>query len=255
MYFAIIGNDARMDYVAERLYSLGCEVSRDLNKLNKGANIIIPPPVNNNYCDILEQYIDNISVIYGGCICRDFMEKFQDNCKIIDYLTWDFVIEENAKLTAQGIIKEAIGYNACFLEGQILVTGFGYCGKAIAFQLKNMGGKVTVAVRNNKLKQEILTNGFDFIDIRNMCNDNMSRFDCIFNTVPALIITRQVIDMLNSASMIFDIASRPGGVDFEYCKEKKIFSVLSLGIPGRDFPKEAGYLIGNACFNHFNSLS
>ena len=49
--------------------------------------------------------------------------------------------------------------------------------------------------------------------------------------------------------MIFDIASSPGGVDFEYCKNNNIFTRHSLGIPGKLYPKEAGTIIAKAIVN------
>lgn len=257
MNFAIIGNDKRMDYVAEELYSLGCEVSRDLNKLNAGTNLIISPPVTAEYYVYLEPYASKINRIYGGCITSGFKEKFGNSfeeIQVIDYLSFENVISENAKLTALGIIKEALLHKACLEDSQILVTGYGYCGKAIAIALREFNAHITVSVRNHKCRNEILEEGFDYMDIKNLDNKNLSNFDYIFNTVPAMIFHRQVLDNLKDTVMIFDIASKPGGVDFDYCLQKGIFALLSLGIPGKEYPKEAGALIGTACFNHYISL-
>ena len=98
MYFAIIGDDARMDFAADRLYSMGIEVSRDLNRLNDNTNLIIPPPVGIKYFDLLKPYLNNIKVIYGGAISDDFKSLMGDKISIYDYLSWDSVITENAKL-------------------------------------------------------------------------------------------------------------------------------------------------------------
>lgn len=257
MNFAIIGNDNRMDYVAEELYSLGCEVSRDLNKLSAGTNLIISPPVTEEYYVFLQPYASKINRIYGGCITSSFKEKLDqefEEIQVIDYLSFENVIYENAKLTAQGIIKEAISHKACLENSQILVTGYGYCGKAIAIALRELNANITVAVRDHKCKNEILEEGFDYMDMKNLDNKNLSNFDYVFNTVPAMIFYKEVLDNLKNTVMIFDIASKPGGVDFDYCLQKGIFALLSLGIPGKEYPKEAGALIGTACFNHYISL-
>ena len=254
LYFAIIGDDARMDYAAERLYSLGFDVSRDLNRLSDNTNLIIPPPVGIKYYDILKPYLKNIKAIYGGAISSDFKNMIGSDIYIYDYLSWDSVIAENAKLTALGIIKEAISIKANLYNSKILVTGYGFCGKAIGQHLKDYTEDITIAVRNSRLLKEINNDGFKYADINNLVSHNLSSYNYVFNTVPAMIITKQVIDCFDNSVMIFDIASKPGGVDFNYCKDKNIYAVLSLGIPGRDFPKEAGYLIGDACFNHYKSM-
>ena len=253
MNFTVIGNDARMDYVAEQLYSLGCEVTRNLNNLNHNCNIIIPPPVNVELWNDLEPYIDKISGIYGGSISEEFKEKIID-VPIYDYLSWHNIISENAILTAKGIIHEAISMGANFKDSKIIITGFGYCGKAIAYELNYYDTEITIAVRNSKLKKDILNLGYEYIDINSLCDNNLKQYNFIFNTVPALVINKDVIDCLDDSIMIFDIASKPGGVDFQYCHNKCITSVLSLGIPGKKYPKEAGYLIANACFDHCKKL-
>jgi len=52
--------------------------------------------------------------------------------------------------------------------------------------------------------------------------------------------------------MIFDIASAPGGCDFEYCRENNIFAILSLGIPGKEYPMEAGRIIADVILSDLN---
>jgi len=252
--FAVIGNDARMDYVAEQLYFLGCQVTRNLNNLSYKSNIIVPPPVNDELWNDLEPYADKISIIYGGSISEKFKEKNID-VPIFDYLSWHNVISENANLTAKGIIKEAISMGAYLKDSKIIITGFGYCGKALACELNYYDTEITIAVRNNIIKNEILNLGYSYIDLNSLSDNNLKQYNYIFNTVPALVINKDVIDCLDDDIMIFDIASKPGGVDFEYCNTKSITSVLSLGIPGKKYPKEAGYLIANACFQHCKNLS
>lgn len=254
LLFSIIGMDKRMDYAAERLYSLGCEVNRCLSDSKIETILIIAPPVNIDYIDKLYPSINNIKRIYGGSISNLFREAMS-KVEICDYLKWEHVISENAVLTAKGIIKEAMEYNCNLKDAKILVTGYGYCGKAIAKELMKYSQKITIAVRNSSLKSEIEDSNYSYVDLNKLCNIDLSCFEYVFNTIPALIINQNVIDKLSNCCMIFDIASKPGGVDFEYCKKKNKFAVLSLGIPGRCYPKEAGYLIADAVYNHYNSYT
>ncbi|MBQ8318450.1 MAG: hypothetical protein IJX85_08945 [Lachnospiraceae bacterium] len=252
LYFAVIGNDKRMDYVAQQLYSLGCDVGRDLNKLQTDTVLILPPPVTLESFNIIEPSLEKISCIYAGNVPEEFEKLLPAHVPLYDYLKWDTVIAENAMLTAYGIIREAYHNKAWLKESNVLVTGFGYCGKALAYCLKEQGARVTVAVRNVMLKNEIEDLGYDYIDIKAMSSIDLDIFPYIFNTVPALVIDAAVIDRLNPNAYIYDIASKPGGTNFLYCHEKNIGAVLSLGIPGKMYPEEAGILIANAIYNHIS---
>lgn len=247
MNFSIIGEDKRMEYVANKLYSFGSEISNELNN----QIIILPPPVNKDIIAKLSPYFNTIKVIYGGAIAKDFINDIPDNIHIIDYLSDEFVIKNNAYLTARGIIKYALGTddNRNYLSA--LVVGYGYCGKAIANELKKYNIKTSIAVRNSNLLDEIESNGYNYVDIHSLHLNNNSIFQLIFNTVPAMILDRAVIDTLNSSVKIYDIASKPGGVNFLYCKQKGIFAELKLGIPGKEYPKAAGEIIADFCYIHY----
>lgn len=249
--FIVLGNDKRMEYVAERLYDKGSEVSRELVNNKSNIIMILPPPVNIDYYNKISICLDKIKIIYGGAISEEFKIKVGTHTQIIDYLECPEIISENAILTAQGIIKEALEQGAKLNDSNILVTGYGYCGKAISKELNNLGCNVFVAVRNNNLKDIILWNGYKYVDLNKINSYPLKDIDYIFNTIPAKIINVDLIDSLNNSVMIFDIASKPGGVDFDYCKSKGISAFLSLGIPGKLYPRDAGYLIADFCYNNY----
>ena len=54
----------------------------------------------------------------------------------------------------------------------------------------------------------------------------------IINTVPAPVITESYIRALPADALIIDIASKPGGTDFDAAKRFGITARLSLGLPG-----------------------
>ena len=68
-------------------------------------------------------------------------------------------------------------------------------------------------------------------------------FDVIFNTVPSVIFTIEILKLLPKNTYIIDLASIPGGMDFESAKELKIKSYQALGLPGKIFPKNAGEIV------------
>ena len=49
--------------------------------------------------------------------------------------------------------------------------------------------------------------------------------------------------------MIIDLASMPGGVDFEAAHKLKLDAVRALSLPGKCAPKTAGKIIETTVFN------
>ncbi|MBJ8192724.1 dipicolinate synthase subunit A, partial [Bacillus cereus] len=69
--------------------------------------------------------------------------------------------------------------------------------------------------------------------------------DLIFNTIPSMIITAQILSKLPLSTVIIDLASAPGGCDFRYAEKRGIKAVLAPGLPGIVAPKTAGAIIAN----------
>ena len=69
------------------------------------------------------------------------------------------------------------------------------------------------------------------------------KYDFIFNTVPAPVLTKERLQGVKPEVCIIDIASRPGGTDFSYCQESSIFAKLCLGLPGIYAPKSSAGIL------------
>lgn len=46
-------------------------------------------------------------------------------------------------------------------------------------------------------------------------------------------------------TLIIDLASRPGGTDFDYAKEHGVNAIHALGLPGKVAPKTAGQVMAD----------
>ena len=66
----------------------------------------------------------------------------------------------------------------------------------------------------------------------------------MINTIPAPVIGRRELAALEEGTLVLDLASAPGGVDFAAAKEYFIPTRLELGLPGKWFPVQAGRLLG-----------
>ena len=74
--------------------------------------------------------------------------------------------------------------------------------------------------------------------------DKIDQYDYIFNTIPSLVLTRDLLIKTNPTVVIIDISSAPGGVDFQSAKELSKSAKLCLGLPGKYAPKSsAAFLI------------
>ncbi len=74
-------------------------------------------------------------------------------------------------------------------------------------------------------------------------SQEVGKADLIFNTVPSLVLDRVVLDSVNREAVIVDMASSPGGTDFEYASFLGIKALLAPGLPGIVAPKTAGKIL------------
>lgn len=169
-------------------------------------------------------------------------------CQSRDIPYYDLMKDEeitilNAIATAEGTIMEAIKESPRNLHGSsCLVLGYGRCARVLAQKLKALDASVTVAARS----REALANAQSFgckTVIFNEMNDILSEFPFIFNTIPALVLDKERLDLVDSKAVIIDIASTPGGVDFEYAKTRHLNAKLCLGLPGKYAPETSSDIL------------
>lgn len=173
-------------------------------------------------------------MVFAGAINEEWRLFLEKN----GIVYWDFmklpeVVEGNGVITAEATLAEVLNHGAYSVQGQkVLVTGYGCCGKKIAKVFSQLGAEVTVAARRGEVRKEITRDGYQTVDFCRM-KEVTASVDTIVNTVPAMVITKDVIQSMRRDSLIIDIASKPGGTDFDAARECKIQAYLSLGLPGK----------------------
>lgn len=55
----------------------------------------------------------------------------------------------------------------------------------------------------------------------------------IFNTVPVLLFSRDILQRMDRSTLLIDLASKPGGVDFTAAAELQLKTIWALSLPGR----------------------
>lgn len=115
---------------------------------------------------------------------------------------------------------------------RILILGYGRIGKMLSEYLNMMGAEVYVEARKEADLTWILSKRLKALRL-DALSDYVGNMDIIVNTVPALILNRDLLDRISSNTLLLDLASAPGGIDFQYAAEKGIKAIHALGIPGK----------------------
>ena len=220
--------------------------------LNEADVLVLPIPVTkgidkDDLNEILNKNVKNETIVMGGCFLPEQQRILTERgIRYLDFMEDKVVTEENAIATAEGAIAELIRNCPYNIEGsKIIVTGYGYCGKAIAKKLGALGARVTVLARRSEVRKLAKQDGFYAADFAFGPEEAMGAV-MLVNTVPAPVVTKLMIRELPRDAYILDIASNPGGTDFSCAKESGISADLVLGIPGRFSPKASAYILARA---------
>ncbi len=271
--FTILGGDMRQIYLASELNKDGFEVkvygfddkivkknglipSESLELSCKNSDVVILPlPTTVDKMTINTPLLtDNSKKIKIGenffkllqnrqIFCGQFT-NFKDSndswktLNVKDYYENEEFALSNAVPTAEAAL--AIG----ILESKItiknsncLVAGFGKVGEAMALSLKNNGANVTIFSRTKSKCARIKMLGYDYLEMKH--SQNLTKFDIIYNSVPHIIFDDSTLKNCRNDALIIDLASKPGGVDFEAAKSLGIKTIHALALPGKYSPKTA----------------
>ncbi len=278
--FAIVGGDSRHARLATLLSDDGHRVfvyalenaelsdkvirESGLATLSKGVDCVILPIPSKNEKGLLntplsgsEYEISSLfslfptgQTVIGGKITNDMFE-FAARCgiRLFDCLEREDFTVMNALPTAEGAIGVAMQMQNTTLNGaKALVLGFGHIGKLLAAKLHGLGIKVTASARKSGDLAWISAYGYDDINTRDI-HEKLSEFDIIFNTIPAKILDREVLRRAKKNALIIDLASRPGGVDFDAAKEFSLRTVHALSLPGKVAPVTAAESLRATVYN------
>lgn len=76
----------------------------------------------------------------------------------------------------------------------------------------------------------------------------------MINTVPALLLNREALKQLKPDCLVIDLASKPGGVDFDAARELGIRVIWALSLPGKVAPVTAALAIRDTLYNILSEL-
>lgn len=188
--------------------------------------------------DELYRHLKKGQKVFGGVIPKEFIEQ----CRQREVPCHDFMEDEpltilNAVATAEGAILEALKCQKTNIHGsKSLVVGYGRCGRVLAEKLKGLDAGVTVCSYSEVELACAGTFGMDTLPLERLA-EKASAYEYIYNTVPAVVLKRKVLEQMRQDALIIDIASGAGGVDYFAAGELGISALHCLGLPGKYAPK------------------
>ena len=284
---SFIGGDKRQIRVISGFSQMGCniktfgfedavfppEVNVDFSSsvkecINNADIIILPLPyntgtdiLNNTFSDKkinISDIISNISekqILFAGRAdsrLKALAELY--NIKLIDYTDREELSVLNSIPTVEGAIEIALSKTPYTIHGsRCIVLGFGRIGKFLSSTLDALGAKVSVAARKYSDLAWIKAGGYTPIQFKNL-EDDIGSYNIIFNTVPVMVLDYKMLSKIPDTSLIIDLASRPGGVDFETAASLKKNVIHALSLPGKVAPDTAGDIIKDTICNILEEL-
>lgn len=153
-----------------------------------------------------------------------------------DILTDEEYLILNAIPTAEGAVAIAINeYPKTICGSNVLIMGFGRIGKIVSKLFYGIGAKVYCEARKSEDLAYISAYGYIPISLNDL-DQELPKFDIIINNIPKMILDKKQLDFLKKDVLIIDLASNPGGVNFEYAKSRNIKTIWALGLPGKVAP-------------------
>lgn len=184
--------------------------------------------------------------IYTG-MAKPYLKKlcFEHNIQLVELLDRDDVAIYNSIPTAEGALMMAIQNTDITIHGSVcMVLGLGRTGLTMARTLQGLGAKVKVGIRKPEHFARAWEMGFAPFYLGELSHE-VTNIDLLFNTIPTMIVTAQIIANMPHRAVIIDLASKPGGTDFRYAEKRGVKAMLAPGLPGIVAPKTAGRIIAN----------
>lgn len=276
--FGIIGGDKRQLFLAQSLLSDGFQVILAGFGLLRGQGfenlssveaavlysdaVILPLPsvradksvnaplaVRNIFFSDSEQEVLSQKPVFAAM--RDRLLRAYpklDGGQVYDYAARDDFAVRNALPTAEGAVELAMNaFEGTIFGSRSLVVGFGRIGRLLSKLLKALGSDVTVCARKPADLACIEALGYRAQNTESL--SLVCGYDLIFNTVPALIFDEKLLRSTDKTALLIDLASLPGGVDFEAAHTLGIDARRALALPGKCAPKSAGEIIKKTVFS------
>ncbi|MCL6615133.1 MAG: dipicolinate synthase subunit DpsA [Firmicutes bacterium] len=272
---AVIGGDSRQLAVAEALAAEGAlvvthglpsrpgvlrAVSTLREAIAEAAVVVLPisgassegrvatlpdqPPVR-----LDEEFWDNLppsTLILAGSLPEEAKRRIAEGGhRLVEYAEIDEIAILNSIPTAEGALQLAMEALPITIHGAcVFILGFGRVGLTTARLFHAVGAETWVVADRPALLARAYEMGCRAVTFAGLAKE-IHRADLVVNTVPARVLSAETIALTKPGVYIIDLASAPGGVDFQAAQSLGRRAVHALGLPGRVAPETAGRILSN----------
>lgn len=277
--YLIVGGDMRQCYLANltakrnKVYVFGYEekyfecfekcnknliIVNDIHQIKEAVDfLVLPIPCLSDEKKIfaplfsddifIDDILSNVKIldsVFGAMIDNELAQKLKNlGVSVYDYLLREELAVLNAVPTAEGAISIMMNELATTIFGtKCLLMGYGRISKVLVKYLTSLGVRVSVCARKYSDLAWAKIYGCEAVHMSNIKN-NINTYNVIINTAPAVIFDKTLLGELSENCLVIDLASKPGGVDFETAKQLGIKTIWALSLPGKVAPISSGEII------------
>lgn len=269
--YLVIGGDMRSIYLAELLkkeyhrveiYGFEKKVPKNKNvnlgQIMDGTDIIVcgiplaaagglvNMPFSEEALPVrtLIETIPSQAFFVAGKIEKDVRESLKGReIPYIDLLDREEMAVLNAIPAAEGAVELIIrSIPRTIHNSRILILGYGRIGKVLAGILAGFGAEVWVEARKCSDLSWIEAYGYKPVHLHDL-ERYITDMNVIVNTIPHQVITADILNKIRPDCYLLDLASAPGGIDFDHAKKLGIKTDWALSLPGKVAPLTAAEII------------
>ena len=191
------------------------------------------------------------TLVFSGAVPEIYINP---SSKYINYLDDEDYILEMAYLSAEGTLGHLLSnYSRALRDSKTVIIGWGRIAKFLYTQLLTYTSKIVTVLRRADVISELIHSGIDacnFDSLITSCRDS----DIIINTVPSMVLHESVLAKISTDAYILDLASKPGGVDFDAAERLGLTAIKLPGLPGKCAPVSAGEALGKCIFTNLEKF-
>lgn len=239
MGIAVFGADERLKLLREMLSETGADaVSAENEEDFEGREIFIgkypfDAPVEKG---ILRMRAGaKLILLNAGPVDERFSERFQ----VYPLMDDTVFVNENALFTAEGAVFRAMQVSSFALSGEnIAVIGYGRIGRMLTEMLVGLNAEVTVFSRRESGRLQAMARGAKGASCECLC-PMISDKRIIFVTSPDRILSLRELSYVSKDAFLFDLSSKPYGIDHEAARKLALSLHVEGALPGRYCPQSA----------------
>ncbi|MCG2799095.1 MAG: hypothetical protein L6367_11205 [Cellulomonas sp.] len=139
----------------------------------------------------------------------------------------------------EGVIAQVIAHTDITIHGaDVVLVGHGTIGRLLARTLVLLGAHVTVAARSGVQRADARSAGAATVPLTGL-PQVLPGAAIVLSTVPAAVLSAELLALLPAGALVVDVAAPPGGIDLDAARARGLRALWARGM-GRRAPVTVG---------------